>query len=82
MKSVPPITAIREFFLKHQFKAALSGHAFGSMFLFPNGYTPQPCPDDAIYQQVTGHMAQVSGYKNIQCRKVPTVEPYHGFELD
>jgi hypothetical protein len=80
--SIPPINSLREFFLKHQFKAAISTHAYGRIYIYPYGYTNQPCPDHQTYRDICGRMATYAQYKSDQIRNVQTAPPYHGFEAD
>lgn len=82
VRSVPPIAALREFFLQHKFKAALSGHAHGSVYIYPWGHTFAPCPDDAVFADICGKMGRLSGYKAFQIRRLRTAPPYRGFEAD
>jgi hypothetical protein len=42
VKSVAPIQALRDFFQQKQFKAAVSTHAYGRIYIHPWGYTNQP----------------------------------------
>jgi hypothetical protein len=58
-----PVRAIQEFFQKHKFKAALSGHTWGRVFLIPPGNAMQNCPDHEKYKTIVGEMARLSGYR-------------------
>lgn len=80
--SIPPIAALRSFFLQHKFKAVISGHAYSQMYIYPWGYTFTPCKDEAIYKDICGRMGKLSGYKIYQIRRINTAHPYHGFEAD
>lgn len=82
VNSVPPVAALRNFFMQHKFRAALSGHAYGQVYIYPWGYTFTPCEDDAIYSSICNKMATLSNYKAFQIRKLNTAPPYQGFEAD
>jgi len=62
-KSVPPVQAIREFFLQHHFNAVISAHTWGRVYLIPYGDKGDKCPDWDAYQKIIGEMKQLSGYR-------------------
>lgn len=82
VNSVPPIAALRSFFVQHKFKAAISGHAYSQVYIYPWGYTFTPCQDEATFIDICGKMGKLSGYKVVQIRKINTAPPYRGFEAD
>lgn len=82
VNSIPPIKSIRDFFIKHKFKAVISTHAFGRVYIYPFGYTNQACPDHQNYRYICGRMAEFARYRSDQIRNVGTALPYHGFEAD
>jgi hypothetical protein len=47
-KSVPPVEALKDFFLKQHFNAVISGHTFGRVYLIPYGDTTNNCPNQTI----------------------------------
>jgi len=65
-KSVAPVQAIREFFLKHQFKAVISAHTWGRVFLIPYGDRDAKCPDWDAYQKIVGEMGKMCNYRMIR----------------
>lgn len=66
-KSVPPIEALKSFFLQHKFNAVISGHTFGRVYLIPYGDTTQNCPNYSDYIALTKKMSSTSNYKTIRC---------------
>lgn len=82
VNSIPPIKSIREFFTKQGFKAAISTHAYGRVYIYPFGYTNQACPDHQSYRDICGRMAELARYRPDQIRNIGTAPPYHGFEAD
>lgn len=61
-----PVKAIQEFFLQHKFDAALSGHTWGRVFLFPPGDSMKDTPDHSKFLKVVGKMSDSSGYRNMR----------------
>lgn len=82
MSSVAPIHALRGFFLKHRFKAGLSTHAYGRIYIYPYGNTNRSCPDHQTYRDICGRMATYSQYKSDQISGIQTAPPPYGFEAD
>lgn len=82
VNSVPPISALREFFLKHKFLAVVSTHSYSRIYLYPYGYTATPCPDVNTYKDICGRMANLANYSSSNIRSIRTAQPYHGFEAD
>ena len=82
VKSVPPIAALREFFIKHKFSAVISTHAYSRLYIYPYGYTASPCPDINKYKDLCGRMASLARYQIKQIHEIQTAQPYRGFEAD
>jgi hypothetical protein len=79
---VPPIRALREFFIQKQFKAALSTHAYGRLYIFPFGYTNKQAPHHQTFRDICGRMGEMARYRSEQINNIQTAPPYHGFEAD
>lgn len=62
-KSVKPIAALQDFFLKIKPKAVLSGHTWGRVYLIPYGDRMENCPDHEEFVRLVGKMAELSGYR-------------------
>ena len=62
-RSVPPVQALRDFFLQHKFKAVISGHTWGRVYLIPYGDTDTKNENWEDYQRIMGKMSNLSGYK-------------------
>jgi len=58
-----PVRAIQTFFQKHKFKAALSGHTWGRVYLIPPGNSMTNTTDHEKYKSVIGEMATASRYR-------------------
>lgn len=82
VRSVPPVDALRRFHLEKKFDAAMSGHAFGRVIIYPFGHTKSPSPDDAKFKEIAGKMGQLTGYRPTSISGIQTAPPYHGFEAD
>ncbi len=57
-RSVPPVQALRAFFLQHGFQAAACGHAYGRVLIYPRGQ------NEADYLKICGAMTRLAGYNN------------------
>jgi hypothetical protein len=66
-KSVPPVEALKDFFLKQHFNAVISGHTFGRVYLIPYGDTTNNCPNYNDFVSLTKTMGATSNYKTIRC---------------
>lgn len=80
-RSVAPVRAVGEFFTRHQFKAAISGHSFGRVFLYAHGDTSTPSANDADYQRILGKMCQLSGYRKQRGCEMYS-RPIRGTDID
>lgn len=80
--SVPPVKAVQTFFLQHRFKAVISGHTFGRVFLTPYGDTNNRCANEADYQRIVfSKMCQMTGYRHQHaCENYG--RPIQGSEVD
>jgi len=56
--SEPESQAIRDFFAQHHFLSLISYHSFGSVILFPWGYTFQPTDQDVLLKDLASNMSQ------------------------
>jgi carboxypeptidase T len=53
---------IKEFCETHNFKIALNYHSYSNLFLYPWGYTPEPCPDDNVFSEYAKRMTADNHY--------------------
>lgn len=81
IKSITSIQAMKDFFLKEKFKAAMSCHNFGRIYLFPWGYTTQQTPNHKDYLRILGKMSALSGYEYEKLYR-QSAPPYYGYEED
>ena len=65
-KSVKPVAALQDLFLKIRPQAVMSGHTWGRVYLMPYGDVAQNCPDHDEYKKILTEMSSLSGYKNIR----------------
>jgi hypothetical protein len=80
-KSTPSVKAIQDLFLKIKPVAAISGHTFGRIFIYPYGESYKECPDEADYKRILTKMCAMSGYGQKRgCYNYPTL--MFGSELD
>lgn len=80
-RSIPPIAAVQQFFLKHRFNAVISGHTYGRVYLIPYGDTTQNCPNYSDFVRVTDKMRATSRYRMQRCCEVYG-RPIFGSEVD
>ena len=80
-KSVAPIQALRDFTLAINPRAAISGHTWGQLFLYPWGDQNRETPNNADYLRILGKMRQMSGYSIKQANKLYN-RPIYGGEMD
>lgn len=66
LKSVKPVSELRNFFLKIKPKAVMSGHTYGRVYLFPPGDLFKNCPDHDQYVKILDKMSSTSGYRYIR----------------
>lgn len=62
-QSVPPVQALKEFFLKIKPKAVISGHTWGRVYLVPYGDKMQHCENKEDYARIMDKMSELSGYR-------------------
>jgi predicted deacylase len=79
--SIPSVQSMKDFFKANQFKAVMSCHNYGKVYLYPWGYVQQKTPHDAAYRSILGEMASVTGYKYEQLLR-QSAPPYYGYEAD
>lgn len=65
-RSVPPVQALREFFLQIKPNAVISGHTWGRVFLIPYGDKMANCPHHEDYMKIVGEMGRMSNYRVIR----------------
>ena len=80
-RSVAPVQALRDFFLKVKPDAIISGHTFGRVYLTPWGDNTQRCPNDSDYQRIIGEMSDLSRYRYIRACEMYN-RPIYGTEVD
>lgn len=80
-KSVPPIEALKDFFLSIKPKAVISGHTWGRIYLTPWGDQTSKCDDDAEYRKIIGEMGRLSKYKMQRACEMYN-QPIYGTEVD
>lgn len=81
IKSIPAIQSLKEFHLQNSFKAFMSCHNYGEVYLFPWGYAQKPTESDSSYKRILSKMASVSGYKYEQLLR-QSAGPFFGYEVD
>jgi hypothetical protein len=79
--SVPPVMALREFFLKIKPDAVISGHTSGRVYLTPWGDRNQVCPNESDYKRIIGEMSGMSGYDVMRACQIYN-SPIYGGEVD
>ena len=80
-RSIPIIQSLRDFVLKIQPNAIISGHSFGKVFIYPWGDTALDCPNKEDYLSILSEMQNKSGYKMLKLSKVYG-RPIYGTEAD
>lgn len=80
-KSVPPIEALKSFFLKIKPHAIISGHTYGRIYLIPWGDRTQLCEHNEDYQRIVGEMCQLSKYRMQRACEMYN-RPIYGGEVD
>jgi hypothetical protein len=80
-QSIPSVASMKDFFKANQFKAVMSCHNHGKIYLYPWGYINQRSPHDASYRSILGEMASLTGYKAEQLLR-QSAPPYYGYEVD
>lgn len=65
-QSVVPVQSLRDFFLKINPNAVISGHTHGRLCLVPWGDQMVDSPHAADYKRVVGKMADIMGYRYIR----------------
>lgn len=81
INSIPAITSLKAFQIQNQFKAFMSCHNYGKVYLYPWGYTQKPTEIDRDYRNILGKMKSVSGYNHEQLLR-QSAPPYYGYEVD
>ena len=79
--SVPPVQALRNFFLKVQPNAVISGHTYGRLYLYPWGDQRALPSNNEDFQRIVGEMGFKSRYKVIRACEMYN-RPIYGTELD
>jgi len=59
--SEPETQAIRDLALSNNFKYAISFHSGTELILYPWGYTTEPTPDDAKFQEIASNLSSLTG---------------------
>jgi phage pi2 protein 07 len=79
--SIVAIQALKEFSLKHNFKAVMSVHNYGKVYFYPWGYVNKETPNMKEYKEILEKMRNASGYSyaRLYHRSAP---PYYGYEND
>lgn len=58
-----PETRIMKYFCEdHDFRIALNYHSYSNLFLYAWGYTPDPCPDDLLFNSFSKLLTVENGY--------------------
>ncbi|WP_455391929.1 M14 family metallopeptidase, partial [[Eubacterium] cellulosolvens] len=58
--------AMRNLILAHNFSAYMDYHSGTELILYPWGYTPDPTPDDVIFQRIGEVFTELTGFDTIQ----------------
>lgn len=80
-RSVPPVQALRDFFLKVKPHAVISGHTYGRVYLHPWGDSTSLSPNHQDFQRVIGEMGRLSRYRVIRACQMYN-RPIFGTEVD
>lgn len=80
-RSVPPVQALRDFFLKIKPHAVISGHTYGRVYLTPWGDKTRLCKHDSQYKDIIGKMGQLSRYRLQRACEMYN-RPIYGTEVD
>jgi len=80
-KSVPPVRALQEFFLKIKPDAVISGHTSGRLLLTPWGDRTELCPNESDYKRIIGEMSDMCGYRRMRACQIYGT-PIYGGEVD
>lgn len=80
-QSIPSVDSMKQFFKANQFKAVMSCHNFGKIYLYPWGWTRERPKDDTDYRRILGEMSKTSGYRYEQLLR-QSAPPYYGYETD
>lgn len=65
-KSVKPVAALQDFYMKILPQAVISGHTWGRVLLIPYGDSMKNCPHYEDYKRVAGKMASLCNYRCIR----------------
>jgi len=79
--SVPAVQGLKEFFLKHKFKAYSSGHSSGRIFIYAYGNKLDKCPHHKQYVDLLGRMEESCGYGLVKGSAVYG-RPIYGTDVD
>lgn len=60
--SEPEIQSIRDFCVQHNFVETLNYHSYANDLLYPWGWTPDPCEDDAVFYDHSALLTKENGY--------------------
>lgn len=60
--SIKPIEHLKQLFLEKRPSAAISGHTYGRVYLYPWGDSTKLCPNDLDYVRILKEMERYSGY--------------------
>ncbi len=60
--SEPSIQDVRDFCNAHEFAAALNYHSYGGLLLYPWGWSPVPCDDDAVFHEHSVLLAKENAF--------------------
>jgi hypothetical protein len=80
--SIPSVAAMKKFFLEHKFKAAMSCHNYGKLYIYPWGFNLQPTDIEGDYRRILGKMARTSGHQPQRFDRHTSSPPYYGYEAD
>lgn len=79
--SIPSIQALKDFHTKEKFKAMMSCHNYGKVYLHPWGYSRIRSGNDADFKRILGAMSRETGYGVEQTYR-QSAPPYYGYEAD
>jgi hypothetical protein len=79
--SIPSIQALKDFHKKEKFKAMMSCHNFGKIYLYPWGFTTRDSVYEPDFRRILGEMSRVTGYRAEQTYR-QSAPPYFGYEAD
>lgn len=80
-QSIPCVQAVKDFHLKHNFKAVMSFHNFAKIYFYPWGHTRKQNEFNEKYINLLKEMTSKNQYRIAQLYGQSS-PPYYGYEID